>query len=395
MSDLAFFIPAALGTVAVLVRLPSLRGNVRDPLLRAVALYLLTCTGVFHVSAASTNVKVNEVTGVPNFAAPLLYSILMACCGSGIILMITWRGGPPARIRRTTRWCAGIHAALAVAMFVLFALGEAPVERLEDLDTYYANTPYIREMVVLYLVGHSAAAVIMASLCRRRLSDVPRELRVGLGLMIAGYTITLGFDVCKFAAAGARWAGADWDVLSTKTARPFVTVSFCFILLGFGVPLIVQRFKEPWREWTRHRRLDALSRLLHGLTPTTAAVKIPPLSTMGVRRLHRESGIHDGLLILNPYFDLAPPARALADALANGAADENADENAAADADAVMVIAAVDAPRADPERRVIASSRELQPEPGEKRDLVRISDALARILLSGDPGRSIPEREHA
>ncbi|MFD8978921.1 MAB_1171c family putative transporter [Streptomyces sp. NPDC059564] len=391
MSDLAFFVPAVLGTVAVLVRLPRLRRNVRDPLLRAVVMYLLTCTGVFYFGATSTIVKVNEVTGVPNFAAPLLYSLLMACCGSGIILMITWRGGPPARIRRATRWCAGTYGALAVAMFVLFALGEAPVERLEDLDTYYANTPYIREMILLYLMGHSAAAVIMASLCRRWLSGVPRELRAGLGLMIAGYTITLGFDVCKFAAVGARWAGVDWDVLSTKTARPFVTVSFCFILLGFGVPLIVQRFKEPWRDWTRYRRLETLSRLLHGLTPTTAVVKIPLLSTMGVRRLHRESGIHDGLLTLNPYFDLALRARALADALAHGAADENA----AAAADAVMVIAAVDALRADPERRVIASSRELQPEPGEKRDLVRISHALARILLSGDQGRSIPEREHA
>ncbi|MGO4456687.1 MAB_1171c family putative transporter [Streptomyces sp. M-16] len=390
MSDLAFFIPAALGTVAVLVRLPSLRRNTRDPLLRAVVVFLLTATGVFYFGATSTIVKVNEITGVPNFAAPLLYSLLMACCGSGIILIINWRGGPPACIRRSTRWCAGTYAALAVAMYALFALGEAPVERLEDLDTYYANTPYIREMIVLYLVGHSAAAVIMASLCRRWLSDVSQELRVGLALLIAGYTSTLGFDVCKFAAVGARWAGTDWDVLSTEVARPFVTVSFCLILLGFGLPLAVQRFKGPWRDWTRYRRLGTLSRLLHGLTPTTAVVRMPLLSTVGVRRLHRESGIHDGLLTLNPYFDLTLRARALADALAHGASDDDA----AADADAVMVVAAVDALRADPERHVIASSHELQTEPGEERDLVRISHALARIL-SGGPGGPTPVREHA
>ncbi|GLV88059.1 hypothetical protein Slala03_77480 [Streptomyces lavendulae subsp. lavendulae] len=166
-----------------------------------MVVFLLTATGVLYFGATSTIVKVNEITGVPNFAAPLLCSILMACCGSGIVLIINWRGGPSARVRRATRWCAG--AALAVAMFTLFALGEAPVERPEDLDTYYANTPYIREMIVLYLVGRSAAAVIMASLCRRWLSDVSQELRVGLALLIAGYTSTLGFDVCKFAAVGA------------------------------------------------------------------------------------------------------------------------------------------------------------------------------------------------
>ncbi|MEU3721378.1 MAB_1171c family putative transporter [Streptomyces sp. NPDC031705] len=390
MSDLAFFVLAALGTVAVLVRLPRLRRNARDPLLRAVVVFLLTSTGVFYFGSTSMIVKVNETTGVPNFAAPLLYSILMACCGSGIVLIINWRGGPPARIRRATRWCGGTYAVLGAAMFVLFALGEAPVERLEDLDTYYAHTPYIREMTVLYLVGHSAAAVVMASLCWRWLREVSGELRAGLGLLIAGYTLALGFDVCKFAAVGARWAGVDWDHLSTHAARPFGTASFTFVLLGFGVPLFVQRFKEPWREWTRYRRLGTLSRLLRELTPTASSVRVPLLSTAGVRRLHRESGIHDGLLTLNPYFDLALRARARATALANGAADEDA----SADADAVMVVAAVEALRADPERQVIASSRGLQADPGEPRDLVRISQALARIPTGAAVGPA-PEREHA
>ncbi|RSS44703.1 hypothetical protein EF912_28885 [Streptomyces sp. WAC07061] len=390
MSDPAFLIPAVLGTLAVLVRLPSLRRNARDPLLRSVAAYLLTATGVLYFGAPSMIVKVNETTGVPNFAAPLLYSILMACCGSGIILIINWRGGPPARIRRATRWCAATYAGLAAAMYVLFALGEAPVERLQDLDTYYANTPYVREMIVLYLVGHSAAAVLMASLGRRWLSAVSRELRAGLGLMIAGCTLALGFDLCKFAALGARWAGADWDVLSTKAAPPFAAASFCSILLGFGVPLIVQRFEEPWRDWTRYRRLGTLSRLLHGLTPAAAVVRMPLLATVGVRRLHREAGIHDGLLTLNPYFDFDLRARALADALAGGATDEDA----AAEADALMVIAAVDAQRADPEGRVVASFKELRPQPAGRSDLVRLSLALERLLPT-EPRSPAPEGVHA
>ncbi|MGE7386923.1 hypothetical protein ACQKM2_15720 [Streptomyces sp. NPDC004126] len=177
MSDPAFLIPAAPGTVAVLVRLPSLRRNARDPLLRSVAAYLLTATAVLYFGATSVIVRVNRATGVPNFA----------------------------------------------------------------------------------------------------------------------------------------------------------TLSFCCILLGSGVPLLLRRFKEPWRDRTRYRRPATLSRVLHGLTPGTAVVGLPLHATVGVRRLHREAGIHDGLLTLNPYFDLTPRARTLADAPADGATAADAARRSATD----------------------------------------------------------------
>lgn len=36
---------------------------------------------------------------------------------------------------------------------VLFWAGRAPVEQTSLFDVYYANTPYIREMIVTYLVA--------------------------------------------------------------------------------------------------------------------------------------------------------------------------------------------------------------------------------------------------
>ena len=84
---------------------------------------------------------------------PLVYLLLSAFSGSCLVLIINWRGGPPETTRRLSRrWIAG-YGAVCAAIVLLFVLGEAPVERLRDFDTYYANTPYIREMIVLYLTG--------------------------------------------------------------------------------------------------------------------------------------------------------------------------------------------------------------------------------------------------
>ncbi|MFD9569305.1 hypothetical protein ACFWBI_05610 [Streptomyces sp. NPDC059982] len=214
-----FCLPVALGVLVGLLRLPALLRNPRDPLLRSVGALLLTAVGVFVFAAVPMIAKVNEVTGVPNFAAPLVYSLLTACAGSGLVLVINWRGGRPGHILRAKRWCIGAYCAVCAALFALFALGSAPVERLRDFDTYYAGTAYIREMIVLYLLVHTVSALLMSFLCWRWLREVSGELRVGLALIVVGYSLSVCFDVCKFTAIGARWAGLDWDYLSTDLAR--------------------------------------------------------------------------------------------------------------------------------------------------------------------------------
>jgi len=41
------------------------------------------------------------------------------------------------------------------------------VERRTDLDTYYASAPFIREMIVLYLVSYMTATAMTTLLCWR------------------------------------------------------------------------------------------------------------------------------------------------------------------------------------------------------------------------------------
>ncbi|MDH6543518.1 hypothetical protein M2167_006071 [Streptomyces sp. SPB4] len=389
MSDVSSLLPVALGVLVGLLRLPALLRNPRDPLLRSVAALLVTATGLFFFAAVPVIRKVNALTGVPNLAAPLVYCMLMAYAGAGLVLVINWRGGEPVRIRRATRCCIGAFGAVGVVLLVLFGLGSAPAERVRDFDTHYAGTPYIREMIVLYLVVHTASALLMSALCRRWLREVSGELRVGLALLVVGYSLMICFDACKFAAIGARWAGLDWDYLSTETARPFGAASASFIAVGCGLPLVVQRLRRPWRDWVRYRRLGPLSRLVGGISSTT--VSVPLLSPVGVHRLHRESAIHDGLLTLNPYFDLGLRERVRTAALADGAADGH---DAAASADAAMIVAAVDALRDDPQRRVIADSRAFKEGTSEHHDLVRISRSLYLSPAAAGAGSST-EREHA
>lgn len=82
-----------------------------------------------------------------------------------LVLLIHWRGGSPARIRRMVLRSMAAYGALIVVIVVLFTLADPSTERLTDLDTYYANTPYMREMIVLYLLGHSAATLAMCTVC--------------------------------------------------------------------------------------------------------------------------------------------------------------------------------------------------------------------------------------
>lgn len=158
---ISFWIPTAVLTAALAIKLPSIVKLWKDPLLRAVSGLLVLACGVFVFAAPATIARTNRVTGVPNIAAPLVYSLITAFCGACLLLITAWRNGISDRsgvTRRATRWVVTAYASVIVALWVLFALADVPVERIRDLDTYYANTPFMREEIVLYLLAHTVAA---------------------------------------------------------------------------------------------------------------------------------------------------------------------------------------------------------------------------------------------
>ncbi|MET7716837.1 MAB_1171c family putative transporter [Streptomyces sp. NPDC005407] len=369
-----YYIPAAALGFALVFKLPGMLRDWRDPLLRSVCALLVLAACTFFFAAPPTIAEVNRLTGVCNISAPLVYCILTAFSASCLVLLVNWRGGPPEETRQISRrWVIG-YGVVVVALVVLFVLGDAPVERLRDLDTYYATTPYIREMIVLYLTAHSVAAIGMTALCWRWSLRVHGWLRTGLVTIVVGSLFNLAYGASKFAAVFARWAGHDWDGLSTLAAPPLASLGALFSAVGFILPLIAQRLSDNWHTWTTYRQLGTLWRELRTVVPDgTPSVRISWWSSADLRVTQRESDIHDGMLHLDPYFD--PALRAGAhDAAIEAGSDPR---QAQAIADAAMVAAALRARTADPDGKIISSAQAYTPKAAEgPRDLVRMSLAL-------------------
>ncbi|GLV99267.1 MAB_1171c family putative transporter [Streptomyces lavendulae] len=375
MNGQDYYIPAAAMAVSLVCKLPALRSQWRDPLLRSVCALLVLATAVFTFAAPPTIEAVNRWTGIPNFSAPLVYCLMTAFSASCLVLMFNWRGGPAQEIRRTSvRWITG-YSVVVVAIVVFFLLGKASVERLRDFDTYYANTPYVRLMIVSYLVAHSVAAATMVAMCWRWSVQVRGWLRAGLVIIVSGYSISLTYDATKLSAVGARWLGHDLDVLSTYVAPPLASAAALVSAVGFVLPLVCQRVSDSWQTWTTYRRLGALWREVSSTAPSgSPCVRMSWWSPAEIRVIQRESDIHDGFLRLGPRFDRRHRDRAYERARAAGA-DE---ETARAVADAAMVAAAVRTPSAAPGGTADGGAdgeRVLVTADGP-RDLVRISDAL-------------------
>ncbi|MCY0935634.1 MAB_1171c family putative transporter [Streptomyces sp. H34-S4] len=343
-NGVAFYVPGALLLLAGGLKLPAVWRNPKDELLRSVCVLLFAAAGVFAVAAVPSIAAINRITGIPNAAAPVVYTILTAFSGSNLVLIIHWSSGP-AQAEQAARWSRRCHwATLAVitAVIGLFALGDAPAERLVDLDTYYANTPYIREMIVLYLVAHTTAAVTMTVLCTRWARVVQGPLRAGLVLILIGYVLNLAYDALKFTAVGARWTGHDLDRLSWPVAPPIAALSALLIGIGFVLPLLSQRFMKLVGPWRRYYQLQPAWRELRVATPHSINLVGGLRTPIDVRVCQLESDIYDGMLTIHPYLDPEVHALSLVEAHKTARTGEDAAviADAAAVAHAVVVWAA-------------------------------------------------------
>ncbi|MDX3748432.1 MAB_1171c family putative transporter [Streptomyces sp. AK08-02] len=379
MNDSSYYVPSAAMVIVLLLKGRAVLRAWRDPLLRSVYALLLLSVLVFLFAAPPTIAWVNRLTAVPNFSAPLVYCLLSAFSASCLVLIINWRGGPPEATRRAShRWIAG-YAVVIAATAALFALGDTPEQRLRDFDTYYANTPFVREMIVLYLVALTVANIAMNMVCWPWALRVHGWLRVGLLVIVAGFFCNIAFAATKLTAVVARWNGTDLDYLSTYVAPALAAAAEVVTAAGFCIPLACQRVGDVWSTWSTYRRLSPLWRELAPLSDHgDHAVRIAWWSPAELQVTQRESDIHDGMLSLYPYFDPTVRTRAYEAARAAGSSPDVA----RSEADAAMVTAALRARAADPEGRIISAAATENGGPSSAaegpRDLVAMSNALRR-----------------
>ncbi|MGE7387340.1 MAB_1171c family putative transporter [Streptomyces sp. NPDC004126] len=335
---LPLYLAGSVLVLALLIKAPALRRGWDQPLMRAVcALLVVGCLLTFLAPPPSL-AAVNRLTGVANFAAPLVYGVLTAFSGASIVLILHWAGGPAAALRRATWVTVAVFGAVTVLIVAFFVLGDARVERLRDLDTYYANTPWLREMIVSYLLAHTVGSAALSLLSLKwmlRVDPALRPLRTGLALLTLGGVLDLGYLVAKWAAVGARWAGRDWDGLSTYVAPPLASAAALLVGTGFIVPMVGG--SAAWRDFSQYRRLRPLWKALRGFAhASVATVPLTWWSPVGIRLIHRESVIDDGLLALASWFDPAVRTAAYGAARRQGLTEACA----AVVADAAMLAAA-------------------------------------------------------
>ncbi|MFD8369938.1 MAB_1171c family putative transporter [Streptomyces sp. NPDC059688] len=330
---ISFWIPTAVLAAALVIKLPSIIRLWRDPLLRAVGGLLLLAGAVFVFCTPSTIVRVNRLTGVPNIAAPWCYSLITAMSGFCLLLLVAWRNGRydrSAATRRALRRVVSVYGGVIVALWVLFLLADTPEERVRDLDTFYAGTPFMREEILLYLVAHGVACLITSRLIWdwAHTEGLDAWLRRGLKLLGAGYALNLLFNGAKLTAVFARWCGRDLDWLSTNLAPPLAALSAILVAAGFILPHAGQYLQDRRRIRLAHRELRPLYRLMRGVSGE--GVPFTLRGTPELRLTRRETFIRDVLLPLTRHIDADLGTRAYDAALALGHPPERARALAAA-----------------------------------------------------------------
>ncbi|GGM94909.1 MAB_1171c family putative transporter [Streptomyces fuscichromogenes] len=345
---ISFWLPGLVLTAALVIKLPSILKLWRDPLLRAVGGLLLFACAVFAFAAPATISWTNRVTGVPNIAAPLVYSLITALSASWLLLVVHWRNGHTDRreqTRRATRWVVCVYAAVVVALWVLFALADVPVEQVRNLDTYYASTPFMREEILLYLLAHTVACTITTRLVWNwiRTDGLDAWLRWGLRFLGIGYATNLLFSAAKLTAVVARWTGHDLDWLNANIAPSAACIAATFVAIGFIVPHAGQYFHDRWLLRRQHRGLKPLARLLRPVAGGREPLALR--ATAELRLLRRETYVRDALLQLSRFLDENLRGRAYDAALALGHEPGRAQALAAA----VTILEAVESGRHAPD----------------------------------------------
>ncbi|MEU7061415.1 MAB_1171c family putative transporter [Streptomyces sp. NPDC046197] len=373
MSSLINYASGGLLWLGLLVKIPDLVRHRRDPFLRAICSVLGFAGLSFFLGAPPTVGAINDVSGIRNLAAPLTYASITAVSASSLVLIVYWRGGHHVQ-RTARRWITG-YAILLGGIAATFAIGDTPLERRTDFDTFYATTPFIREMIVLYLVGHLTAAGVTTVLSLRWAREVHGWLRAGMVTLGIGMAFNCGYSISKLTAVVARWCGRDWSMLGTTVSPAAAGFGALLSTAGIVIPLAGHRLSVMARSWRTYVRLGPLERELDGvLVRQVLRNPRPRWPSPDTRLMWRQTSIHNALHHLDAFldFDLFESARAAAFQVTGDGQR----------AEAAAWAAVISAAARDEHSPLTGSSspgavRRLSSQPLDRAALVRIADELA------------------
>ena len=388
-SNLGFYASGMILLLVCALKIPALIRRRHDMLLRAACLLLFAAGCLMILAAPDSIAELNQLTGITNVAAPVVYVITTAFSGASLLLIINWRPAPPEQTRQASRMCVIAYSLTTLAITALFWAGRAPVEQTTLFDVFYANTPYIREMIVTYLVAQGVAMMTASTMCWRWSKEVHGSLRAGLRVLAPAYLIIVCYDVIRLVAVTARWMGSNLDFLVDKVSAPLAAPASLLGAIGFALPLAGPRVTETVQTVAQLRRLTPLWRALQHV-PTPGAVRTslqwwrtpPALLLTG-----RKTALYDAVLALAPYCD--PAVR---EAVYNRALGEGRDETAAeVTADAAMILIARERQRTDPDQQHATTHSSV----GRPKDLALLSQALTSPLVRDFHEHYAPQQKAA
>lgn len=308
--NLIYLSCGVVGLFLLAYKIRSLRSSWGSP--RVVALISTVFFSAFALlCAAPANIGwINRTSGVPNFAALLVYSLVVCFAGSAFALVLYWRY-PAAQAWRRVRLIVAGYASVVAAMIVLFSESEVGEERQVDFDTFYATQPTIAVFLFIYLVATMIGCGGQAYHCWQGSCDEAISarpwLRLGLRWYCAAALFPMMFAVIKLFVLLMNWAGErGFDVLST-TAPLMASLSMIPLVIAMALPVFGPRRPSPslWvRRWRTYFALRPLHRALVHVNP--AIVLVAPGKHLNPHHRVRRQIIelNDWRWALTPYFDL-------------------------------------------------------------------------------------------
>ncbi|WP_404959628.1 DUF6545 domain-containing protein [Streptomyces sp. 147326] len=356
-------------------KLPALARRRHDMLLRAACVLLFAGGCSMLLAAPGSIVALNRLTGMANLAAPVFFATMTAFSGASLLLIINWRPTPPQQTLRASRLCVAVYSLAILTIFALYWAGSAPVEQVALFDVYYADTPYIREMILTYLLAQGVAMTAASALCWRWSREVHGSLRAGLRILAPAYLLIVCNAVVRLVAVAARWTGHNLDFLVDEVSPQLVAPSTILGAVGFALPLAGPRVMTSARAVRQLWQLAPLWRALQDVpTPNAVRASLPWWGTAPTVLLTaRKTALYDALLTLTPYCDPAVREVAYRAALCK---DDDV-FSAAVTADAAMLLIARERQRAVPEQPRDATYGSAW----RARDLVPLSLALTSPVV--------------
>jgi hypothetical protein len=300
---------AIVATLAFCYKTYGLRRNWHDPASRALC-YSFAFLALTYILAIPMFAKgFDQLVGIPNLAALVIHTSLMAYSGTVHVQLLYWQYPPEIARPKVARWSL-FFVMVEAGLVVTFVLAGVE-QRVSSFILMSAHNPYIAAYTLLMCTGLGTALLATFVSCRRY-AKVPGRLwlRRGLRITAVGAVFMLGFTAIRLSDVVGVRLGADpgqWEFLSPLCAGIGVLlISIGLTIPGWGPWLSAMR--RWWEVLSAHRRLYPLWHAFYrafpdiALTPPDRSLRdLLNLRDLEFRLYRRVVEIQDGRLLLRPH----------------------------------------------------------------------------------------------